>query len=185
MLEDSHIVDLYWKRSQDAISETSNKCSKYLYSIAYKILYNAEDSEEAVNDTYLGAWNSMPPHRPTILSTYLGKITRRVSINKLNKRKADKRGGGEIYMALDELSDCVPSKDNVEEVVERKELIHDINKFLAQIQKEDRDIFVLRYWFVMPIKDISIELNMSESKIKSVLFRTREKLNKYLKREGY
>lgn len=184
-MEDSDIVDLYWKRSQNAISETSNKYGKYCYSIAYNILYNAEDADEAVNDTYLGAWNSMPPHRPTVLSTYLGKITRRISINKLNERKADKRGGGEIFIALDELSDCVPSKDSVEEVVERKELIHDINKFLAQTQKEDRDIFVLRYWFVMPIKDISIELNMSESKIKSVLFRTRKKLNKFLKKEGY
>lgn len=184
-MEDSYIVDMYWKRSQNAISETSNKYGKYLYSIAYNILYNAEDSDEAVNDTYLGAWNSMPPHRPTVLSTYLGKITRRISINKLNERKADKRGGGEVFIALDELNECVPSKGSVEEVVERKELIHDINKFLAQTQKEDRDIFVLRYWFVLPIKDISIELNMSESKIKSVLFRTRKKLNKYLKEEGY
>ncbi len=184
-MEDSDIVDLYWNRSQNAISETSNKYGKYCYSIAYNILYNAEDSDEAVNDTYLGAWNSMPPNRPTVLSTYLGKITRRVSINKLNERKADKRGGGEILIALDELSDCVPSKGSVDKTVERKELIHYINKFLAQTQKEDRDIFVLRYWFVMPIKDISIELNMSESKIKSVLFRMRKKLNKFLKKEGY
>ena len=184
-MEDSCIVDLYWKRSQNAISETSKKYSKYCYSIAYNILYNAEDADEAVNDTYLGAWNSIPPHRPTVLSTYLGKITRRVSINKLNERKADKRGGGEIFIALDELSDCIPSKGRVEEVVEQKELIHDINNFLAQTQKDDRDIFVLRYWFVMPIRDISIKLNMSESKIKSVLFRMRKKLNKFLKKEGY
>ncbi len=108
-MEDDHIIDLYWARSEDAITETSEKYGKYCYAIAYHILSNAEDAEESVNDTYLGAWRNMPPHRPSILSAFLGKITRRISIDKWRGRTADKRGGGEIVLALDELADCVPS----------------------------------------------------------------------------
>lgn len=108
-MEDNRIVDLYWARSEDAITETSEKYGKYCYAIAYNILSNAEDADESVNDTYLDAWHNMPPHRPSILSTFLGKITRRISIDKWRGRTADKRGGGEIVLALDELADCVPS----------------------------------------------------------------------------
>ena len=117
-MEDNRIVDLYWARSEDAITETSEKYGKYCYSIAYNILSNAEDADESVNDTYLDAWHNMPPHRPSILSTFLGKITRRISIDKWRGRTADKRGGGEIVLALDELADCVPSDHSVEHEVE-------------------------------------------------------------------
>jgi len=108
-MEDNRIVDLYWTRNETAITETTSKYGKYCYAIAYNILYDKEDADESVNDTYLGAWNAMPPHRPSILQTFLGKITRRVSLKKWRDSHRDKRGGGEVFLALDELSECVPS----------------------------------------------------------------------------
>ena len=122
-MEDDSIVNLYWARSENAISETSKKYGNYCYSIAYSILGNVEDADESVNDTYLDAWNNIPPHRPSILSTFLGKITRRISIDKWRGRTAEKRGGGEIVLVLDELSDCIPSNQNVEHEVEAAELL--------------------------------------------------------------
>lgn len=113
-MEDDSIVNLYWVRSENAISETSKKYGNYCYSIAYGILGNIEDADESVNDTYLDAWNSIPPHHPSILSTFLGKITRRISIDKWRGRTAKKRGGSEIVLVLDELSDCIPSNGLVE-----------------------------------------------------------------------
>ena len=184
-MEDSCIVDLYWERSENAILETSSKYGKYCYSIAYNILCNVEDADEAVNDTYMGAWNSMPPHRPSVLSTFLGKITRRISINKWNKRKADRRGGGEMAFALEELSDVAESTDNVvEDAIAVRELSASINRFLSTLPKLERDLFVCRYWFMAPVDEISTKFGFSLSKTKSVLFRTRKKLKNHLKKEG-
>lgn len=184
-MEDNLIVDLYWARSENAIAETAAKYGRYCYSIAYNILTNVEDANEAVNDTWLGAWNSIPPHRPSVLSTFLGKITRRVSINKWGERNAKKRGAGEIALALDELVDCVPSSQNVERTIELKELTRAINAFLAQLSETERDIFVCRYWFMSSIKEISANFKISESNAKTSLFRTRKKLYSYLQKEGY
>lgn len=139
-MEDNRIVDLYWARSEDAITETSEKYGKYCYSIAYNILSNAEDADESVNDTYLDAWHNMPPHRPTTLSTFLGKITRRVSIDKWRGRTADKRGGGEIVLALDELADCVPSDHSVEREVEAATLEKIINDFVMSLPLMERRV---------------------------------------------
>lgn len=106
-MEDNRIVDLYWQRNEDAIAETASKYGKYLHSIAYQILSNTQDTEECVNDTYTGAWNTIPPHRPSILSTFLGKITRRISIDLWRRHSAEKRGGGEMSLVMDELEDCI------------------------------------------------------------------------------
>ena len=148
-MEDTHIVDLYWARSETAIAETSAKYGSYCYSIAYNILANAEDADESVNDTYLNAWNSMPPHRPAILSTFLGKITRRVSIDKWRGRTAEKRGNGEIMLVLDELFDCVPSSQNVEHEIETAELAKVINDFVMSLPPMDRRVFICRYWYLV------------------------------------
>ena len=118
-MEDHRIVDLYWQRNERAISETAAKYGKYLQSISYQILRNTEDAEECVNDTYNDAWQSMPPHRPSILSTFLGKITRRISIDRWRKNSAEKRGGGEMALALDELEECVAGTGDVEAEVEK------------------------------------------------------------------
>ena len=113
-MEDNLIVDLYWQRNENAITETASKYGKYLYSISYRILLNAEEADECINDTYNDAWMSIPPHRPSILSTFLGKITRRISIDLWRKNNANKRGGGEIPFALEELEECISGKDNIE-----------------------------------------------------------------------
>lgn len=183
-MEDARIVELYWERSEKAIRETSSKYGKYCYAIAYNILTNAEDADESVNDTYLDAWNTMPPHRPTVLSTFLGKITRRLSIDKWRRKNAMKRGGGEIPLALDELGDCVSGRDDMEQKIEMRELAGAVNSFLAGLPEAERDVFVSRYFFLFSIKEISSKLEMSESRVKTMLFRTRQKLLPFLQKEG-
>ncbi len=184
-MEDNLIVDLYWQRNELAVSETAAKYGKYLHSISYRILQNAEDAEECVNDTYSDAWQSMPPHRPSILSTFLGKITRRVSIDLWRKYSAEKRGGGVVALALDELEECVSGTENIEAEAERLELQKKLNAFLLTLPKIERQVFMCRYWYMDPVSDIAKQFTCSESKIKSMLFRTRNKLRTMLEKEGY
>ncbi len=183
-MEDKQIVALYWERSEKAIEETANKYGKYCYTIAYNILYNNEDADESVNDTYMGAWNSMPPHQPDILSAFLGKITRRISLNKWRKKSTQKRGGGQAALALDELMECIPSDQSIDELIEAKELAKSIDKFLAGLKEEERRVFVCRYWYMDAVADICKQFGYSESKVKSMLFRTRGKLLAHLEKEG-
>lgn len=181
-MEDSHIVDLYWLRSENAISETMIKYGRYCYAIAFNILANKDDADESVNDTYMGAWESMPPHRPSILSTFLGKITRRLSIDKWRARTADRRGGGEIQLALDELSDCIPAETNVELEIEAAELENLINDFINTLSSTEKRIFICRYWYLDSISSICRQFDFTQSKVKSMLYRTRGKLLIYLEK---
>ena len=121
-MEDSRIVELYWQRNEEAIPETESKYGRYCFSIAENILRDKEDAEECVNDTYLAAWNTIPPHRPEILSTFLGKITRRLSLKKLRDRSADKRGGGRIMASLDELEYCMPTGQSIDDNIQIEEI---------------------------------------------------------------
>lgn len=184
-MEDHRIVDLYWQRNESAISETAAKYGKYLHSISYQILLNAEDAEECVNDTYNDAWQSMPPHRPSILSTFLGKITRRISIDLWRKHSAEKRGGGVTALALDELEECVSGTGDVGTEAERLELQRKLNAFLLELPQVDRQVFMCRYWYMDSISDIAKQFACSESKIKSMLYRTRNRLRTMLEKEGY
>ena len=184
-MEDSRIVDLYWQRNECAISETEAKYGKYLYRISYQILLNAEDAEECVNDTYNDAWQSMPPHRPSILSTFLGKITRRISIDLWRKHRAEKRGGGEMALALDELEECVSGTGDVEAEAERLDLQRKLNAFLLALPQMDRQVFMCRYWYMDSVSDIAVQFACSESKVKSMLYRTRKRLRTMLEKEGY
>ena len=184
-MEDNRIVDLYWQRNESAISETAAKYGKYLNSISYQILLNAEDAEECVNDTYNDAWQSMPPHRPSILSTFLGKITRRISIDLWRKYSAEKRGCGVMALALDELEECVSGTEYVETEIEGQELQKKLNDFLFALPQVDRQVFMCRYWYMDSISDIAKQFAYSESKIKSMLYRTRKKLRAMLEKEGY
>lgn len=183
-MQDNQIVDLYWARNEQAIDATAKKYGRYCYRIAFNILNNREDADESVNDTYMSAWKSMPPHRPSVLSTFLGKLTRRISLNKWRNQNRNKRGGGEIMLALDELSECIPSQQNPERELEMKELAQAINHFIGTLQPTERDIFVSRYWFLASIKEISLKFDFAESKTKSILFRVRKKLMNYLLKEG-
>ena len=184
-MEDSRIVDLYWQRNEDAISETASKYGKYLRSISYQILSNAQDAEECVSDTYHDAWNTMPPHRPSVLSTFLGKITRRISIDLWRRYNAEKRGSGEIAIVLDELEECVSGSESVEKEVEQKELIKKINDFLAALSDNERHIFLCRYWYLDSVSSIAKQFCFMESKVTSMLYRTRTKLRMLLEKEGY
>ena len=183
-MEDSKIVDLYWERSETAIDETSKKYSRYCHSISYNILHNNEDAEECTNDTYLRAWNVMPPNRPNCLATFLGKITRNLSLDKLKRYSAQKRGFGQAELALSELDEAVPSSSGVEQAIDEKELTETLNLFLERLHKQKRVIFVQRYWYLMPLKAIAEHSGMSESKAKSMLFRIRNELKSHLEREG-
>jgi len=183
-MDDCKIVDLYWARSESAIAETSSKYSKYCTYISYNILRNKEDADECVNDTYLCAWKAMPPQRPSLLSTFLGKITRNLSLNKYKHYTAEKRGAGQIEIALSELENCIPSNTNIEQTTDEILLVEVINNFVSALPKESRIVFVRRYWYLSEIKEIAEQYGMSESKVKSILFRTRNRLKLYLEKEG-
>lgn len=184
-MDDKSIVELYWSRSENAIEETDTKYGRYLNNISYNILANLEDARECVNDTYHDAWNSMPPHRPSILSTFLGKITRRISIDRWRKLNAEKRGGGEIPVVLDELEDCVSGTDFVESEIERSEVAKLLNNFLNTLPAMERRVFLCRYWYMDSIKSIAQQFGFSQSKVTSMLHRTRGKLRTLLEKEGY
>ena len=184
-MEDREIINLYWERNSNAIKETASKYGGYCKSIAKNILGNNEDAEECVNDTYLNTWNSIPPNRPNILSTYLGKITRNLSFDRFRHRHADKRGGGEIELVLDELGECVSGADSVEQEVEKKELVRAINSFLDTLSQEKCNIFLCRYWYALPVSEIATRFGMSEGNVSVTLNRIRSKLKNYLKERGY
>ena len=182
-MRDHEIVDLYWKRSEAAITETSAKYGSYCHTISYNILNNDEDAEECVNDTWLGAWKSMPPQRPNRLATYLGKITRNLSLNRYKQYVTEKRGGGQTELALAELEACIPAPATVEQIVEEKVLIESINRFLYAQPEQKRNIFIRRYWYLYSIRDIAGAYGMSESKVASLLFRMRNELKNHLEKE--
>ena len=184
-MEDEKIVDLYWQRSESAIRETEIKYDRYLTKIAYNILADAEDSRESVNDTYLAAWNSMPPHRPGVLSTYLGKLTRRISIDCFRRRTRQKRGGSEYELSLSELGDCVSGGNTTEEIVNVRLLADAIGIFLRLQSEEARNTFIGRYYYLDSLKEVAAYCGMTESKCKTLLFRTRVALKEYLREEGF
>lgn len=183
-MEDGQIVDLYWQRSDRAIAETNQKYGRYCRTIARHICGTDEDAEECVNDTWFRAWNSMPDQRPTVLSAFLGRITRSISIDRIKARNTLKRGGGEAALALDELAECIPGGSDPERALEEKELEAAIGTFVSRLPAGEKKIFILRYWHLAPIPEIAEKLGFSQGKIKSSLFRTRRKLRTYLQEEG-
>ena len=183
-MEDSEIIALYWKREERAILETQNKYESYCYSISYRILKNKEDAKECVNDTYWNAWNSIPPKKPNCLSVFLGKITRNLSIDTYRKQHAKKRGAGEIEYIISELEDSVISDNAIDKELEQRFLVDCINRYLAQLPTIKRNIFVGRYWYFYSIKEMSQGYNISENKIRMMLYRMRKELKLHLEKEG-
>ena len=183
-MDDKAILDLYWSRSEKAISETDAKYGAYCFTIAYNILNNREDSEESVSDTYMAAWNSMPPKRPAMLSAFLGKITRDIALDHGKKRSRLKRGGGELELCLDELEDCVSGQESTEDKVIRKETIAAVNHFLSSLSETERKIFLCRYWYLDSVKDIAERFGFSPNRTSVMLRRIRQKLNTHLEKEG-
>ncbi|MBO5496688.1 MAG: sigma-70 family RNA polymerase sigma factor [Oscillospiraceae bacterium] len=183
-MEDRKIVDLYWQRDENAIPETAAKFGGYCRTIAYNILSDAEDAEECLNDTWLRAWNTMPTNRPAKLAPYLGKLSRWISLTRLREKTSLKRGGGETELVLDELAEAVDSGADVEKAVELKELNAALRRFLKSLGETERQVFLARYWFIASIAEIAEKFGFSESKVTSMLHRTRKKLLAYLKEEG-
>lgn len=183
-MDDKGIVRLYFDRDERAIDETARKYGKYCFSIAHNILSSREDAEESVNDTYLDAWNSIPPHRPNSLALFLGKISRRISIDRYRRKNAQKRGSGEMALVLDELYQCIADETDVEKEFENRQLTQVINQFVKTLPSHERKVFLCRYWYMDSIQSISKRFGYSESKVKSMLFRTREKLRVVLQKEG-
>ena len=183
-MEDHEILDLYFLRSEYAIEETKIKYGNRLQRTAMNILHNAEDAEECVNDTLFQAWEAIPPARPESLGAYLAKITRNLALNKWEANTAQKRGGGEVPLLLSELEDCVPTTDSPEETFEATLVTEAIDRYLGTLEVATRKLFVLRYFHGESIKEISSRFKISESKTKSILFRTRKKLRAFLEKEG-
>ena len=183
-MDDKQIVDLYWERSEKAIDETEEKYGKYCYNIAYNILHNTQDSEECVNDTYMQAWNYIPPQRPHFLSSFLGKITRNLALNKYKYYTAQKRGLGKVNVVLEELAECLPAQTDTEKILEDKMVVDILNKFLEMQKPKTRKLFVRRYWYLDSIKEIANDYRISESNVKMTLLRTRNNLKDFMEKEG-
>ena len=182
-MEDRQIVELYWARDEQAIAETEEKYGQYCYAIARNILHSHEDSAECVNDTWMAAWNAIPPHRPEILSSFLRKITRRLALRKWRARNAEKRGGGIPEMSLTELEECIPSGGGPEEQVETDMLTEVLNTFLETLPLTERRVFLRRYWYFDSVNEIASCFGFSEGKVKMMLMRTRKKLRVRLQEE--
>lgn len=183
-MEDSQILELYRQRDADAISETAKKYGPYCFAIAENILHSAEDSEECVNDTWLRAWNAIPPQRPGVLRIFLAKITRNLAFNRFNARNAQKRGGGEVALVLDELGECLGGADT-ETAYEAKELRRCIRLFVRSLPEREGNVLVRRYFFAEPVADIAKRYGLTENNVMVILSRTRGKLRAHLLKEGY
>lgn len=183
-MNDEEILDLFWNRSENAISETHAKYGRYCHSIAFQILANNEDAEESVSDAYLTAWNAIPPRRPAVLAAFLGRLTRQAAIDRWRTRSRGKRGGGEIPLALEELAEVVGDAQSPETAVLEKELASGVNRFLDSLPPTERSVFLCRYWYLDSVADIAERTGFSPAKVASMLFRLRGKLKKQLMKEG-
>lgn len=183
-MEDQDIIALYWARQERALEETDRKYGSYCWTIAHNILRSREDSEECVNDTWLRAWNAIPPQRPAIFPSFLGSITRNLSLDRYKAGRTGKRGGGQTALALEELDDCIPGRCDVEQALTDAELARSIDRFLRGLPERDRCVFLRRYWYVDSLQDIARRYHLAVGTVKSSLHRTREKLRCYLEAEG-
>ncbi len=184
-MNDEQIIELYWQRNEHAIKESNLQYGAYCHKIAKNILNNTEDSDECVNDTWLRAWNVIPPTRPSKLKLFFAKITRNLAFDKLKAQSAKKRGLNEIDLVLGELSECIADQADVEATIIMKELEQSINDFLRTLSVRDCNLFVRRYFFADSIADISRRYGITENNIMVILSRTRSKLKIHLEKEGY
>ncbi len=184
-MEDARILELFRARDESAIAEMAEKYSRYCRTIAVNILGCDEDADECVSDAWLGAWNSIPPHSPENLSTYLGKLTRRAALKKWRAEQTEKRGSGQTALALEELAEVLPMSGAPEERLMAGELVDALNNFLGTLPEVQRRIFLRRYWYLDPVERIAQNWGFTPAKVSSMLHRTRLKLKNYLKKEGY
>ncbi len=183
-MDDKQIIDLFFERSEAAISKTADKYGKYCYHIAYNILHNEQDSEECVNDAYLRVWNAIPPQNPNNLMTFLGKITRNLALDRYKYQNREKRGGGQTALVLDELDECIGTANDIEQVINDRLFADTLNLFLAELPPKKRQIFVRRYWYLSSISEIAKDFALSENNVKVILLRARNELKRFLKKAG-
>lgn len=185
-MTDEQIVQLYWNREQEAITATADKYGNYCATIARNILVDMQDTEECVNDTYLKAWNTMPPHKPSVLGSFLGKITRNLAIDRYRHAHAAKRNGGNAVESFEELEECLPNKTNpVEDEMAKRELVEALNQFLGELPITKRNLFVCRYWYFDSVSDIAGRFGMTENNVAVTLKRLRVKLHSFLVERGF
>ena len=182
-LEDNDIIELYFARNEAAIAETEKKYSGYCGAVARNILNKREDEEECLNDTWLSAWNDIPPSRPRVFRAYLGRITRNLSLNILRRREAGKRGGLEVIFG--ELDEALPAADSVERELDGRELAAAVNEFIAGLSPQEKFFFLRRYWYCDPVAELARRSGVQPQKISQVLFRLRARLKKKLEEEGH
>ena len=180
-MEDNRIIQLYWQRDETAIEESQKKYGAYCKTIANNILHSPEDTEECVNDTWFRAWNAIPPAKPIRLPVFLGKITRNLAIDKYRRGNAQKYGGGQTALCLEELGECIGEDSLIEDRIAFRDLL---NAFLRDLPEQNRNIFLMRYWYFMPICEINRQYDLSEGAVKMILQRIRKRLKNYLEKEG-
>ena len=183
-MDDNKIIDLYWARSQQAIAESELKYGAYCRTVARNILDRDEDAEECVNDTWLRAWNAMPPQRPSVLQAFFGTLTRNLSLDRWRRDRAQKRGGSQVELALEELEDCLAARDRVDEAVDAQTTAGLISAFVRGLPKQDRLLFVRRYWYLDDIQALAKQMGMGQSQVKSRLHRIRQRLKTELEKGG-
>ena len=184
-MEDAQIIELYFARDQRAVAETDEKYGRYCFYLANSILENREDAEETLSDTYLRAWNAIPPVRPQVLRLYLARITRNLAFSRWRKDHAEKRGGGQMELVLEELDECIPAPGSPEEGLDGKELAKLIREFLDTLGEKERVLFLRRYFYVEQTEQLAARYRMKPESVRKSLLRTRKKLKDYLNREGY
>lgn len=184
-MDDNRIIAMFEKRDQQAVTEAERTYGQYCYTVAKNILGNDADAEEAVNDTWLQVWNSIPPQKPAHLKAYLGKITRNLALSAWRQQTAEKRGGGQVQLALDELGECVGENTGPEIQLDAKELGRSISQFLRGQSSRDRGVFLRRYFYLEATPAIARHYGLKEDNVLQILSRTRKKLRQYLTKEGY
>jgi RNA polymerase sigma-70 factor (ECF subfamily) len=183
-MTDTRLLGLYEQRHESAIAETAKQYGSYCTAISMNILGNREDAEEIVNDAYLAAWNAIPPSRPPVFSSFIGRIVRNLSLNRYKASRTQKRGGQEIALLFSELENCIPDVGNVESQVEVNDLMREIDEFLSTIREEDMIFFMRRYFYNDSVPQIVKQFNASEGKVTMSLHRTRKKLKSHLEKRG-
>ena len=184
-MEDNQIIQLFWDRDPRAVEAAAAQYGGYCTAVARNILGSAEDAEECVNDAWLAVWNAIPPHRPAMLSAFLGKLTRNIALNRLKRDRADKRGGGDAGVALDELAEVISDRSTVEAELDRRALLAAIDAWLGGLPPKKRGIFVCRYWYFDTVNDIAARYGMRENHVSVTLNRLRADLCKYLRERGF
>ena len=184
-MQDKDIVRLFLERSDRAVAAAEEKYRAYCFKIALNILSSNEEADFCVNEAFMKAWETIPPQEPKMLSAYLAKITRNCAINMLKQSNAQKRGGGETELVLDEISEMVSGRSDVERDTENREIIKEINNFLNKQPELKRNIFICRYWYCDSVRDIAAQFNITENAVSVALNRTRKKLLEYLQKRGF